>query len=80
MIDDKLKLLEAMKRVLVDQLTTAFVRQGHYAADQKRNSNSPAPDVTVDRIGDLCEFAMDRFCILKPSHAQTPAIGDKEFP
>ena len=78
MIDDKPQLLAAMKRVLVDRLTTVFVRQGHYAADQERNSTSLAPDVTVDRIGDLCEFAMDRFHIFKPSRAVTPATGDKE--
>ena len=78
MIDDKPQLLAAMKRVLVDRLTTVFVRQGHYAADQERNSPSPAPDVTVDRIGDLCGFAMDWFCRFKPSHALPPATGDKE--
>ena len=73
MIDDKPQLLADMKRVLVDRLTTVFVRQGHYAVDQERNSTGPAPDVTVDRIGDLCEFAMDRFRI-------SPATGHKEVP
>jgi FMN phosphatase YigB (HAD superfamily) len=80
MIDDKPELLAAMKRVLVERLTSVFVRQGHYAADQERNSISFAPDVTIDRIGDLCEFAMDRSCTFKSSHAQTPATGDKEVP
>ena len=73
MIDDKPQLLAAVKRVLLDRLTTVFVRQGHYAVDQERNSTGPAPDVTVDRIGDLCEFAMDRFRI-------SPATGHKEVP
>ena len=80
MIDDKPQLLAAMKRVLVDRLTTVFVRQGHYALDQKRSTISLAPDVTVDRIEDLCEFAMDRFHIFQPSRAVTPATADKEVP
>ena len=80
MIDDKPQLLAAMKRVLVDRLTTVFVRQGHYALDQERSTISLAPDVTVDRIEDLCEFAMDRFDIFQPSRAVTPATADKEVP
>ena len=80
MIDDKPQLLAAMKRVLLDRLTTVLVRQGHYAVDQECCSTGPAPDVTVDRIGDLCEFAMERFCIFKPSHAQAPAPGNMEVP
>ena len=71
MMDDKPQLLVAMKRALLDRLTTVFVRQGHYAADQAPSSTGSAPDVTVDRIGDLFEFAMDRFRI-------SPATGDKE--
>lgn len=78
MVDDKPQLLAAMKHVLDDRLTTVFVQQGHYAADEHRNCTSPAPDVTVDRIGDLCEYAIDRLRIFKPSHTQTPTTGDKE--
>ena len=80
MIDDKPQLLAAMKRVMADRLTTVFVRQGHYAADQERSSAGVAPDVTVDRIGDLCEFAMDQFHNFKLSRLVTTTAGDKEFP
>lgn len=79
-IDDKPRLLAAMKRVLMDRLTTVFVRQGHYAIDQERNSTGPPPDLTVDRIGDLCEFRMDRFHTYKPSRDPPPGNRDKEVP
>jgi FMN phosphatase YigB (HAD superfamily) len=34
MVDDKLRILTAMKEVLQDRLTTVFPRQGHYALDR----------------------------------------------
>jgi len=51
MVDDKLRVLAAMKRSWQDQLTTIFPRQGHYACDPKIVAAYPAPDITVDRIG-----------------------------
>ena len=51
MVDDKLRILAAMKRSWQDQLTTIFPRQGHYACDPKIVAAYPAPDITVDRIG-----------------------------
>ena len=53
MIDDKLRILAAMKAVWRDRLTTVFVRQGHYAHDPAHLAGYPAADVTVDRIGDV---------------------------
>ena len=53
MVDDKLRILAAMKQVWADRLTTIFPRQGHYALDPKNISAYPAADVTVERIGDL---------------------------
>src|SRR5512135_3561650 len=35
MMDDKLRILAAMKRLLGDRLTTIWPRQGHYALDPK---------------------------------------------
>ena len=80
MIDDKPQLLAAMKQILAGRLTTVFVRQGHYALDPGRGSTALAPDVTIDRIGDLCGFGMDRFRSFKPSRALTPVAGEKEIP
>jgi FMN phosphatase YigB (HAD superfamily) len=53
MVDDKLRILAAMKQVWKDRLTTIFPRQGHYALDPKNVSAYPTADVTVERIGDL---------------------------
>ncbi len=58
MIDDKKRILAAMKSVWGDRLTTVFPRQGHYALDPHELAAYPAADLTVERIGDLatCDF------------------------
>jgi len=53
MVDDKVRILAAMKQSWGDRLTTVFPRQGHYALDQKILASYPRADVTVERIGDL---------------------------
>lgn len=53
MVDDKPRLLEAMKRQLGAELTTVFVRQGHYAAEAADGLFDPAPDLELSGIGDL---------------------------
>jgi FMN phosphatase YigB (HAD superfamily) len=52
-IDDKLRILAAMKKQLGDRVTTIFPRQGHYALDPKNIAAYPPADITVERIGDL---------------------------
>jgi FMN phosphatase YigB (HAD superfamily) len=53
MIDDKLRILAAMKNTWGDRLTTVFTRQGHYALDPKNAATYPAADVAIESIGDL---------------------------
>ena len=53
MVDDKLRILAAMKTTWKDRLTTVFVRQGHYASDPAALERYPAADIAVDNIGDL---------------------------
>ena len=55
MVDDKPQLLAAMKRALGGKLTTVFVRQGHYATESVNVVIDPAPDLTIQRIGDLLD-------------------------
>jgi hypothetical protein len=55
LIDDKVRILSAVKAVWGDRLTTVFPRQGHYALAPDV-ARFPPPDVTVDRIGDLLGF------------------------
>jgi FMN phosphatase YigB (HAD superfamily) len=52
-IDDKLSVLGAIKRVWEESVTTVFVRQGHYALDPKAAAEAPAPDMTLERIAEL---------------------------
>jgi len=56
LIDDKVRILTAVKKVLGRRLTTVFPRQGHYAMDAEAVAKYPAPDVTIERIGDLVGF------------------------
>jgi hypothetical protein len=55
LIDDKVRLLTAIKRSWGERVTTVFPRQGHYAFDPEVTSY-PSPDFTVERIGDLLGF------------------------
>ena len=56
MVDDKLRILAAMKNVLGERLTTVFPRQGHYAIDPHNIATYPAADLTVEHIGDLINY------------------------
>lgn len=56
LVDDKLRILTAVKRIWKSRVTTVFVRQGHYALDPKIVARYPAADVSLGRIGDLLEW------------------------
>ena len=60
LVDDKLRILTAVKKIWNDQVTTVFVRQGHYALDEKAISAYPPADLTIERIGDLIELPFIR--------------------
>jgi FMN phosphatase YigB (HAD superfamily) len=53
MVDDKQRILTAMKAVWGERLVTVFPRQGHYANDPANLARYPAADIALDRIGDL---------------------------
>jgi FMN phosphatase YigB (HAD superfamily) len=54
-VDDKLRILAAIKKIWGRRVTTVFVRQGHYALDPKILTTCPAADVSIERIGDLLD-------------------------
>jgi hypothetical protein len=60
LVDDKLRILDAIKQVWGERVTTVFPRQGQYAHDVKLLSALPPPDVTIERIGDLLEYDLPR--------------------
>jgi hypothetical protein len=55
MIDDKVRILAAMKQSWGSKLTTIFPRQGHYAHDAAEVAKYPVPDITVEAIGALAD-------------------------
>ena len=60
MVDDKLRILAAMKQVMGQRLTTVFVRQGHYALDLQQTADYPPADMTIDRIDHLVNLDPSR--------------------
>jgi hypothetical protein len=60
LVDDKLRILDAVKHVWKDRVTTVFPRQGQYAHDPKVLSALPPADVTIERIGDLLRYDLSR--------------------
>jgi FMN phosphatase YigB (HAD superfamily) len=61
MVDDKLRILTAMKKVWRGRLATVFPRQGHYALDGNETDAYPPADITVDSIGDLVKHDLAAF-------------------
>ena len=61
MVDDKVRILAAMKEVWRERLTTVFVRQGHYAHDAELIRSAMPADVTIERIADLNDVPDARF-------------------
>jgi len=55
-VDDKPRILGALKAAWGDCVTTVFARQGHYAQDVDAVARYPRPDVVVDHIGDLARM------------------------
>jgi FMN phosphatase YigB (HAD superfamily) len=56
MVDDKLRILAAMKKAWGARVTTVFPRQGHYALDPAETAKYPPADVSIERIGDLLKY------------------------
>ena len=56
MVDDKPRILAAMKAIWQERLTTIFPRQGHYALDPAAVAAHPAADFTIVHIGELAEL------------------------
>ena len=55
LVDDKPRILAAVKNVWGKRVTTVFPRQGHYANDPKALEDYPPADLTIERIGELLD-------------------------
>jgi len=60
MVDDKVRILAAIKKYWGRRVTTVFPRQGHYALDAKLVAQHPKPDVTLERIGELQKYSPEQ--------------------
>jgi FMN phosphatase YigB (HAD superfamily) len=60
-VDDKLRILAAIKKIWGRRVTTVFVRQGHYALDSEILATYPAADLSVERIGALLDYDLAIF-------------------
>lgn len=58
MIDDKVRILGAIKKHWGARVTTVFPRQGHYALDAALVAKYPKPDITIERIGELQKYSL----------------------
>src|ERR1700760_3183290 len=56
MIDDKVRILAAVKKEWGDHVTTVFPRQGKFAHDPNVLAAYASPDVTIELIGDLLSY------------------------
>jgi FMN phosphatase YigB (HAD superfamily) len=69
MVDDKLRILAAIKKAWGDHVTTVFPRQGKFANDPEVVAAYPPADVTVERIGELLPYEL--------SNLFTPAVSQR---
>jgi hypothetical protein len=61
LIDDKLRILSAVKEIWGERVTTVFPKQGHYAFDPKVLAEYSPADVELAKIGDLLNYDLPAF-------------------
>jgi FMN phosphatase YigB (HAD superfamily) len=66
LVDDKLRILAAVKKFWDSHVTTIFVRQGHYANDSKILTGYPPADISIGHIGDLVKYHLPELLNPKP--------------
>jgi len=69
LIDDKLRILAAVKKIWGERVTTVFAQQGHYAHDPKILGEFPPADIDLARIGDLVTYDLSSFQRTTPGNA-----------
>lgn len=65
LVDDKLRILTAIKEIWRERVTTVFPKQGHYALDSEALSKYPPADITIERIGDLLNYDLSKLVNFK---------------
>ena len=70
-VDDKLRILAAVKGTWGARVTTIFPRQGHYALDARVTAAYPSADLTLAGIGELAGCRLD----MLPSAGASQRLG-----
>lgn len=70
LVDDKLRILTAVKQVWGSRVTTVFARQGSYAHDKAALAALPRADMTVEHVADLLSCDLSRLG-MAPRQADT---------
>jgi hypothetical protein len=77
-VDDKLRILTAVKRVWGERVTTVLPRQGRYANDPHVLAENPPADVAIDRIGVLLERDLSEL-MPRPASRRIPGHFSGEY-
>ena len=72
LIDDKPRILAAIKSFWGNRVTTVFPRQGIYAHDRRAVAAFPPADIAIEHIGDLLSFDLPRLAVT--AHATTAKL------
>jgi FMN phosphatase YigB (HAD superfamily) len=72
LVEDKERLLAAAKEFMGDDVTTVWVKQGHYAHDPK-HYRKPDPDIVLEKIGDLQRMKKEDFAPPRKKGAKSVA-------
>ncbi len=75
MVDDKMRLLTAMKKSWGSRLTTVFPRQGHYANDPAESAKYPPADITIEHLADLLRYDLPPL-LAAGTNTMTVKIGE----
>ena len=67
LVDDKLRILAAVKKAWGERVTTVFPRQGKFARDAMAVASYPAADLTLEHIGELLAYDLSELSARAPS-------------
>jgi FMN phosphatase YigB (HAD superfamily) len=79
LVDDKIRILTAIKKIWGAKVTTVFPKQGHYALDEKEIAKYPKADISIERVGDLLGYNAEQLITKAVRNRQVdiiPVIAD----
>src|SRR5436309_4311007 len=77
LVDDKLGILMAVKKLWCLSVTTVFPKQGSYANDPRELASNPAADIAVSRIGDLLDINLETLLLAGETGKTAPPSYNK---